>query len=164
VAAPHKPDWDFIYSVARHELDTQLAFLDGLDTKLGIVFSAGSAEAAIVSAAFAVARVHTVWAALVLALSLAGYVAIAWFALWGLRPQKWAHGETIDGVAGDYVHHPPSDVIRRAINAVRLAIKYNQAWYDEKVRDLEFSLLALTVETVAAALALLLIAAAGQGS
>ncbi len=164
MAAPHEPNLDFLYSVARRQLDIQLEFVDGLDTKLGIVFSAGSAEAAIVSAAFAIVRTHPIFAWLALALSVGAYVGIAWFSLWGLFPQTWAHGETIAGVAGDYVDHSHNEVIRRAINRIRRALDENQPRYDEKVRLLWFSLLALVAETVAAALALLSIAAGGQGS
>ncbi len=75
-----------------------------------------------------------------------------------------ALGETITGVAADYVRYPHSQVIRRAINAVRNAISYNKPRYDEKVRLPWFSLLALTVETVAASLALLLVPTTARGS
>lgn len=165
MAGPHRPDWDFLYSVARSELDTQLTFIDGVDTKLGIVFSAGSAEAAIVAAAFAVVSTaasttghHSAWPVVVLVVSILGYIGIAAFSLWGLWPLKWGYGPTIVATAGDYVAHPHTEVIRRTINRLRFAVDENQPRYNRKVILLWLSLLALTVETAAAAVSLWLLA------
>ena len=154
-----EPDLTLLYEIARSRLDTQLAFLDSLDTKLGLFLSVGSAILTVAAALVAVDRTRwSIWAALALALAIGAFIGVAFFTVTALREQKWGIGPDITLVAALLKREGESAATKSVINTLIDLFSGNQSAYDAKVGALAPAAIALVVETLAAAAALALVA------
>ncbi len=154
-----EPDLNLLYEIARSRLDTQLAFLDSLDTKLGLFLSVGSAILTVAAAIVAVDRTRwSIWAGLALALAIGAFIGVAFFTVTALRGQKWSIGPDVTQVAALLWTEGESAATKSVINTLVDLFSRNQSAYDAKVGALAPAAIALVVETLAAAAALALVA------
>ncbi len=158
-----QPEPDFLYEVARHQLDVQLDFVDAVDTKLGIIFATGSAELA-VAAAFLAIRADVLVRAIAPFLVIGGiaYLVLAVGSLIGLRHRDWEVGPKVEHLARLYFDGlSEADVKRQATWWLLSAWDVNKPRLRAKSRCLVWAVAATAVETIAALLAAGQLAATG---
>jgi hypothetical protein len=148
------PELDVVYEIARSRLDRQLDFLDSLDNRLGLFLSVGAAVETIVVAVLAVD--HARWTLLMWAgfvLSVAAFVAIAFWTLMALRLSKWGIGPKVKRIAAVQHRHGSVEATRHAINTMTDLFEENVKAYDAKVAAILPAAIALGLQILASAAA-----------
>lgn len=150
-----KPDPSLLYDVAKRQLDVQLGFIDAVDTKIGILFAGGSAEVAVAAALLALKpEVLRSVGGLVL-LGVIAYLTLTAASITGLWSRDWHVGPSITGLADLYIRGlDDNGVKRQATWKLVDEWKANLVRLRFKTRALHIALVALTVETTPALLAL----------
>lgn len=149
-----KEDPDLPYEFAKHRLDTQLSFVDALDSKLTQTLAIGSAETAIVVAVLALNSTAARAALLWLLAAAGAYVALATVAILALLPRRWGVGAkwtTLTQHYADGLDTP--DVKRQLTHELVCHYDENKPKVDSKAHALLFVVLMLAVLTVALLLA-----------
>lgn len=149
-----KPNADFLYELARHQLDIQLDFLDGLDNKLGLLFSLGSAEVAIAAAFLAVKPEMIRPQAGFLILGVIAYFVVAACSIAGLWRREWRVGSDVEHLGRLYLLGASDQTVK--LQAAKRLIKQwnkNLPAFNRKARRLQIVLVGVAAETTVALLA-----------
>jgi hypothetical protein len=154
MAEDPRPTPNFLYEVARHQLDVQLDFVDGVDSKLGMLFAAGSAETGI-AAAFLVLKPDFIRGeAGFLVFGVLAYLALTVTSVAGLWHREWRVGLKAEELARLYFNgFSEEDVKRQATRRLISQWNINQIQYRAKSRWLRLALVAMATLTAVALLA-----------
>ena|ERR1700682_359438 len=139
-----------MYDLTRDQLTTQLSFVDGLDSKLGLLLSVGSGLLGILAAVFALRAPNSPHpdfrALLVCTAAYLFLVGITGFGLWG---RKWALGPEAEKVARGYNRTHPNTIKANMARKFHRDYIKNKSAYEQKVWALRLSYPLLIVQTVA---------------
>jgi hypothetical protein len=157
-------DPDVIYDLARGQVDTQLAAVDGLDAKVSGFYAAGSTMLGIVAAIYAIRPQTFEWGGVVV-LSLAVFVwaLLAAACLIGVGSRKWQMGPKLDQVYDDYLNFGEREIKWRAVGTLLRLYKMNVPAYNTKTTIALWSPVLLAAESglVVAAAVMVALHAAG---
>ena len=133
-----RSDPRLVFELARDRLQTQLAFADAMDSKLGALFAAASAIIGLLAAIFAIqsstlgststpmdlgAREALI---LIIALGLFAVVVVSGIAAW---PRIWQTGPSVEDAFRDAQRYPLSDFTATQISG------YVESWNENKPKN-----------------------------
>lgn len=139
-------DVDLLYDVAHDLLFGQLDSLNAIDSKIGIIFSIGSAE---IAAAAAVLALHqgVPNGGLLLVVVAATYTVMAGVSIRALATRDWSTGIEIEPLARRYAVDGKSTVKLGAATSMVVAYEQNSPAATDKREAFGIVLLALSLQT-----------------
>jgi hypothetical protein len=158
------PDYDpgIWYELAKDALDTQLAFVDAIDAKLGSFLGTGSALVAILAAVYAL-KPDVVKDAQVHALALAAffYVVLAVISMAALMSRKWGTGPDVEALRAlaEERNYTDDQIRWKAQSRYVDDVEKNDKRYWLKAWGLRVVLVGLVLETASVAIGLWLLKA-----
>jgi hypothetical protein len=159
-------DPQLLYELAKDRLSTQLGFVDAVDNKLGLLFSASSALMGILVAVFAIRGVNIPFGVgefLIISISGLLYLVAGALTYAAYSPREWNLGPELREVWDD-LWDPDADesVVRwRVATALWQNYEANQPAQEKKAKQLPFLVLVIICQVAALCSALGLVAAGG---
>lgn len=162
------PDRDpqMFYELARDRLANQLATIDALDSKIGLLFTLGSGLLGILAAVFAL-RASTsdetigTSAVLVVVAAACAYVVVSFFGVKAYLARSWRVGPDLSQVWADQWTSEDDAVLRWEVaNAIWSDYEANRDDVTTKTKALLWIFAGVIVESLLLALALALVAGA----
>lgn len=148
-------DLGLLYQIARSRLDTQLSFLDSLDTKLGLLLSVGAGIFAVAGAIVAVAHSQwSGWTLAAIAVTTLFFIGLAFKTILALRKENWGIGPRPGLIALIQLREGDREATKLAIKIMLAMYTGNEPAYARKASAIVPASIALAMETLTAAAAL----------
>lgn len=143
-----RPNPQLLFELASSQLDQQMAAIDAIDAKVGVLFSLGSAQAALSAAFLALNPTLMRGQGLPLLVGVAAYLAIAVISIWVLWSRSWRAGPELKDLAERYVAGADESSVRAdATKGLIEAFSQNDPAITWKLRGLRAALGGVFIQT-----------------
>jgi hypothetical protein len=148
-------DPEVMYDLARGRLDSQLAAISAIDSKLAGFFGIGSALLGVVAAIYAIKPdIFKAGGWELFGMALVAYAVLSVISLAGMSLREWKTGPQMEAIYNDHIQYGEAEIKWRATSTLLRLVKKNNAAYDEKANAARWSpilVVILTALVVAAA-------------